>query len=153
MEEQNLTASAIISFSEQLEDRSTAFYEQLAARFAEHKDTFLGFAEGSQKHKVWVTRTYQETISDALEACFCFEGLPLSDYEVEPSLAKNAGYADALAAALELEERAIQFYRDVAQRSESLLATIPGAFRRVAKKRSGRKLKLESLQKAAGSGS
>jgi rubrerythrin len=153
MEEQNLTASAIISFSEQLEDRSAAFYEQLAARFAEDTATFLGFAEGSQKNKVWVTRTYQETISDALEACFCFEGLPLSDYEIEPSLAKDAGYVDALTTALELEERAIQFYRDVAQRSESLLATIPGAFRRVAKKRSARKLKLESLQKAAGSGS
>lgn len=145
MENQDLTASAIIHFSEKLENRSTAFYKELAARFAEHKEAFLAFARESQKNKVWVTRTYQETISDALEACFCFEGLPLNDYAFEPTLTKDASYADALAMALLLEEKATAFYQDVAERSESLLATITGAFKRVAKKRNKRKLKLESL--------
>ena len=153
MDEQNLTASAIVHFCEQLEDRSAAFYQELAARFAEHQETFLAFAKESQKNKLWVTRTYQETISDALEACFCFEGLPLNDYAFEPPLAEGAGYLEALATALELEDKAIAFYLDVAERSESLLATIPTAFRRVAKKRAKRKLKLESLHKQATSGS
>ena len=47
--------------------------------------------------------------------------------------------------AIGLEEKANEFYLDVAERSQSLLATIPRAFRRVAKKRNGRRLKLQSL--------
>ena len=60
------------------------------------------------------------------------------------------GMADALEMAVALEENACVFYLDVAQRSESLLAIIPGAFKRVAKKRGKRKAKLESLLDAAG---
>jgi hypothetical protein len=47
--------------------------------------------------------------------------------------------------ALALEETAIAFYQAVATSSESLLATIPRAFRRVAKIRRRRREKLETL--------
>jgi rubrerythrin len=144
-----VTTSAIISFVGQLEDGSSAFYEQMADRWAENKETFLAFAKESRKHKTQVTRTYQETITDALEACFSFEGLDLRDYTVGTALAKGASYADALEMAIELEEKACAFYLDVAERSESLLATIPRAFRRVAKKRDQRKLALQSLRDKA----
>jgi rubrerythrin len=50
-----------------------------------------------------------------------------------------------LKTAIQLEDKAIKFYTDVAERSKSLLATIPMAFERVAKSRKNRKLKLESL--------
>jgi len=149
MEEQTLTAAVIVSFSEQLEDRSSAFYNELAKRFPEHAETFRDFAEQGQKNKVWVTRTYQETISDALEACFCFEGMALSDYPLPAELASEVGNQEALATASELEDRAIAFYLEAAERSESLLATIPAAFRRVAKRRAKRKAKLETLQRAS----
>ena len=145
MENLSLTASAIISFTQELEDSSLAFYEELAKRWAESKEIFVTFAKESGKNKTLVNRTYQETISDALEAAFCFEGLDLRDYAVSTALAENVSYSEALGMAIELEEKACKFYLDVAERSQSLLATIPRAFNRVAKTRGKRKLELQSL--------
>ena len=51
----------------------------------------------------------------------------------------------AVALAIALEETAIAFYQDVAEASESLLATIPRAFKRVARTRRRRKDKLQAL--------
>lgn len=149
MENLTVTASAIISFTKELEDSSSAFYEGLAERWTGNEETFLAFAKDGKRNKMLVTRTYQETITDALEACFSFAGLDLRDYAVETTLAEDASYAEALRIAIELEERACAFYLDVADRSESLLATIPRAFRRVVKKRSERKLELQSLRDKA----
>ncbi len=141
----SLTAAAIVSFTEELENRSSTFYGELAERWPENRETFSAFAEAGEKHKTWVVRTYQETISDALEASYAFEGMNLADYVVETALAEDVGYADALKMALALEEKACEFYLEVARRSESLLATIPMAFKRVAKKRNKRQVKLQSL--------
>ncbi|MBM3238386.1 hypothetical protein FJZ31_19005 [Candidatus Poribacteria bacterium] len=145
MENINVTASAIISFAEKLENSSLTFYEKLAERWAENKEIFLNFAKESEKNKTSVVRTYRETITDALEAGFSFEGLDLKDYEAETTLTEDVSYSEALGIAIELEEKACKFYLDVAERSQSLLATIPGAFSRVAKRRSARKLKLQSM--------
>jgi len=148
MQEVSLTASAIISFAQELEDGSMRFYEELAERFREQRETFLAFAKESKKNGVLVIRTYRETISDALEACFGFEGLNLCDYPVETGLAEGVGYSDALRTAIELEEAAGRFYIDAADRSQLLLATIPRVFRTVAKKRRKRKLRLQPLYDA-----
>ncbi|MBL7183387.1 MAG: hypothetical protein ISS50_02940 [Anaerolineae bacterium] len=149
MENVSLTTAAVISFCEELEDKSSAFYTELAERWTENAEMFQTFAKDGGKNKTWVVRTYQETISDALEASYAFEGLVLGDHAVETTLAQDAGYMDALEMAITLEEKARAFYLDAAQRSESLLATIPSAFKRVAKKRGKRKPKLESLLGAA----
>ncbi|MGA8903739.1 MAG: hypothetical protein WB661_01880 [Candidatus Bathyarchaeia archaeon] len=53
--------------------------------------------------------------------------------------------AESLETAIRLEDKAIKFYTDVAERRKSLLVTIPMAFERVAKSSKNRKLKLESL--------
>jgi len=145
MEEPKATASAIINFAEKLEDDSSNFYEKLAEKFVESKKVFLSFAEESKKNKVLVTRTYRETITDALEACFCFEGLNLGSYVVKTILAEDTSNSDALKTAIELEEKASKFYLDVAELSKSLLATIPSAFRKVAERRNSRKQVLQSL--------
>jgi len=144
MEESNVTASAIISFAEKLEEDSSKFYEELAEKYAESKETFLAFAKESKKNRVLVIRTYQETITDALEACF-IKGLDLSEYLAETKLKEGMNHSDALRMAVELEEKASKFYLNVAERSKSLLATIPRAFRKVAERRNNRKLKLKSL--------
>ena len=145
MQEPNVTASIIISFSEKLEEDSSRFYEELAERYEETKGVFLSFAKESQMNKVLVTRTYQETISDALEACFSFKGLSLDNYKVKTTLTKDTSRIDALKMAVELEKRACAFYLDAAERSRSLLATIPTALKKIAERRNARKLKLESL--------
>ena len=149
MEDTNITASAVISFTQELEDCSAAFYEQLAELFEVTRETFLAFAVEDRKNKKMVTRTYQETISDALEACFAFEGLRLTDYAIETTLVASTGYSEALEMAIALEDEICEFYVDVAERSQSLLATIPRAFRRVVKKRSKRKPKLHALRDQA----
>jgi len=92
-----------------------------------------------------IIRTYQETITDALEACFSFEGLNLSDYQAETTLTEGMSYEDALKMAINLEEKTAKFYSDVAEQSGSLLATIPRIFRKVAEKRKKRECELKSL--------
>ncbi len=137
------TCSAIISFAEKLELSSSKFYEELAEKAVENKETFLAFAKECKKNKVLLTRTYQETITDALEACFI--QIDLGNYLTETTLREGMNYVDALKTAIKLEEKASRFYSDVAERSKSLLATIPNAFRRVAERRKNRKENLKSL--------
>jgi rubrerythrin len=149
----SVTTAATIRFSELLEDRSSAFYNELAGRCPEKADTFLAFATESIKNKTLVTRTYQETISDAYEASYSFEGLVLEEYVVDTELAKGASLAEGLKTAIGLEEKACAFYLDVAARSEALLATIPRAFKQAAKKRDRRRSKLESLLEETTAGS
>lgn len=145
MEEASVTAATIISFAEKLEDSSAKFYEELALRFGAQKDKFLTFAGECRKSKTLVVRTYQETISDALEACFSFEGLKLSDYAIAEMSLTGKSDVQALQVAIELEERASQFYEDVAGHCGVLLATIPRAFRRVAETRRKRRQELQEL--------
>ena len=148
-----LTTAAIIRYSENLEDDSSAFYETLAERWPAHKEAFLAFARDGKKNKTQVVRTYQETISDAYEASYSFEGLSLRDYEFDTSLRQETSLMEGLESALALEEQACAFYLDVAERSKALLATIPRAFTRVAKKRSQRKSSLEALLQETKAGS
>jgi len=154
MENTSVTASAIMSFSEKLEDDSTSFYESLADKFTEGKETFLNYAADGKKNKTHLIRTYQETVTDALETGFSFGGLDLDAYEVQTTLStETSSYKEALSLAVELEGKASKLYSDVAEKAQSLLATIPRAFSRVAKRRSDRKLVLQSMLDEAKSGS
>jgi rubrerythrin len=72
----------------------------------------------------------------------------LNDYAVQTALTEKTSLLDALKMAIELERKAAKFYLDVAERSRSLLATIPHAFRKVARKRNDRNIKLKSLHKS-----
>jgi hypothetical protein len=145
MADRQITASAVVSFSERLEDSASAFYEALGAMFPAHEDLFLGFVDGSRKNKVVLIRTYRETVSDALETGFAFEGLELDAHLVAPALAEDTGLAEALQMALDVEENAAAFYLKVAELSRSLLATIPRAFKRVARRRDARRQALRSI--------
>ena len=145
MSAQQITASAIISYSTDLEARSQAFYQALGERFAGQQATFAGFSKDCAKSSTTVLRTYQETVTDALETGYSFEGIVLSNYAADTELPEGIDLAGAVAQALALEEKAIAFYQDVAVASESLLATIPRAFARAAKTRRRRRGRLESL--------
>jgi rubrerythrin len=141
----NITASAIISFTEDLEDRSGEFYKELAERFPEETDIFLVLVKDCEKTKKLVTQTYRETVSDALETGFSFDGLDLTEYLFEGSLPEDINLGEALKKATALEEKAVEFYEEIAKRSRSLLATISVAFKSAAKRRKQHKQKLESL--------
>ncbi len=145
MDEPIATASAIINLVERFEDNAADFYQELAQKYPTNKEAFLAYAEESKKNKVHVVRTYRETITDALEACFSFEGLNPKDYEVKASLGEKTTLSEALKMAVDLEDKASKFYVKVADLSKNLLATIPAAFRKVAQRRNNRKLALKSL--------
>ena len=145
MSEQTLTTSSIISFTKDMENRSSRFYTELAERFEVHREAFTRFAQECSKTFAQVKRTYQETISDALEAGYSFQGLSLEEYVVDLTLPEALSLPEAVGMALDHEERAIAFYLEAAERSESLLATIPRAFARAAKTRRRRRGRLESL--------
>lgn len=145
MTETQPTASEIISFVEKLEEASATFYEELGKRFEREKETFSAFAKESRNNKTNVMRTYQETITDALEACFCFKGLEIKDYSYQTVLTDTTSFSDAVKTATDLETRAIAFYLEIAKRSMPFLATIPRAFKKVADVREKRKSKLQSM--------
>ena len=149
MDRSDVTAAAVINFAQELEDRSASFYENLAERFPQHKAVFLSFAENSRKNKVLIVRTYQETITDAIEACFSFKDLKLNNYTVSPGVTEKTTYLDALEMAIQLEEEASKFYSEAAERCGSLLATIPRALRKASEERKARKAKLESLSSSS----
>lgn len=145
MEERKMTASAIISFTEQLENKSSEFYEKLAEMAKQDKEIFIAFAEEGRKNRNLIVRTYRETISDALEACFSFESLNPSKYVTETAITQETTYLHALKKALDLEKNASKFYTDLVECSKSLLATIPRAFKRVAETRKNRVPKLQEI--------
>jgi len=131
------TASATISFAKKLEDESAKFYEDLAQRYTEGKDTFLSFAKENGKNVVQIERVYHEVITDAIEGCFAFNLNP-DEYTVKTELAEEASYSEALDKAVEIEEKIIKFYSDAAEQSKALLADVPRVFTMIAKKRSSR---------------
>jgi len=138
------TASSVISFARELEGESAKFYEALAEKFAEGRDSFLSFAQENRKYIKQVEMAYYGVISDAIEGCFAFD-LEGGDYALETTLAESAGYADALSQAVRMEETLVRFYTDAAKQSESLMADVPRAFMLIVRKRNERLAKLKSL--------
>ena len=133
MGEQPVTAAALVRFSSELESRLETFYQELAERFPSHRATFAGLARDCAKNGAQVMRTYQETVTDALETGFSFAGLSLQAYQVDLTVPEGTDLATAVQTARALQARIAAFYEDVAERCASLLATIPRTFKRVAR--------------------
>ena len=139
------TTSLCISFAKGLEEQSAKFYQGLSQRYAEGEDIFLSFAMKNKKNGVQIQRVYYEVITDAIEGCFAFE-IDSGKYEIETSLEDKASYVDALAKAIEIEEKMKRFYEDAAEQSKSLMADVPRVFILIARKRGERIAKLKALQ-------
>ena len=138
------TCSAVISFSKELENESAKFYETLSRKYAKDEAVFLSFVKDNGKNVVQIERTYYGVITDAIEGCFAFKVNP-DEYRFKTELAESASYSDALDRAVEIEEKIIKFYSDAAEQSSSLMADVPRAFVKVAKKRNSRIPELRSL--------
>jgi hypothetical protein len=139
------TASEVINFAVELEDKSAKFYEDLAEKFKQYKEVFLSFVKENKKNKLLVQRVYNEVVSDALETGFSFEDLGVDDYLIEINLAEDVSLADVLKKALDIEAKIERFYSNATKKSKSFLADVPRVFERIGKKRDERKEKLKSL--------
>lgn len=139
------TTSAVVSFTKELEENSIKFYENLNQKYPQSKETFLSFIKENKKNIILVQRVYYEIITDAIEGCFSFEGLDTDNYKFKTELTENIRYSNVLKMAIKVEEKVQRFYLDAAKESKSLMADIPRAFERIAKKRDKRKIQLELL--------
>ena len=140
------TASQVVNFARELEDKSAKLYEDLAQVYEEHREAFLSLARENKKNKLRVQRAYTEFISDALETGFSFKGLNPEDYSIKTELIEGKGYSGILKRVTEIEENIQEFYLEAAKQSESFLADVARAFEMMAKKRVERRLRLRSLQ-------
>lgn len=139
------TTSAVISFAKELEDNSVKYYEKLIQKYPQNKEIFLSFIKENKKNIVSVQRVYQEVITDAIEGCFSFEGLDTDNYKFKTEVSTDVNYSDVLEKAIKVEEKIQKYYLEVAEVSKSLMADIPRAFERIAKKRDKRKMQLEEI--------
>jgi len=140
------TASEVIDFAKEVEEKSAEFYEGLAKMYSQYGDVFLSFVKENNKNKLWVQRVYQEVVSDALETGFSFEGLDTDNYLIEVNLSKDKDLSEVLKKTLEMEEKIQKFYIDAAEKSKSLLADVPRVFERIVKRREKRKLEIKNLK-------
>jgi rubrerythrin len=139
------TAAAVIRFATEAEEQSAKFYDDRAKKNKEVKETFLSFARENKKNMALVKRAYYGVISDALEACFSFEGLTFDEYLFNTEFDEKAGLSEIIKMSLEMENKIQKFYQRAGELSESLLADVPIALKKVAENRNERKQKLESL--------
>lgn len=145
------TASEVISFAKNLENESAKYYEEISAIYKQGRDIFLDYSRENVKNTKQIDRAYYGTISDAIEGAFAFN-IEENNYAFETGIAGNSGYADTLDKAFSIEKLIIRFYSDAAGQSQSLLADVPRIFKLIARKRTERIEKLESLLKSAQSG-
>jgi len=138
------TCSGAISLSKELENESAKFYQELSKRFEKDKDLFLAFSKENSKYVTQIERTYFGVITDAIEGCFAFHINP-EEYAIKTELAEKASHSEALAQAIEIEEKIIKFYSDAAEQSKFLMADVPRIFKMVAQKRSNRYATLKTL--------
>jgi len=139
------TASAAVSFSQQLEDDSIKFYETAMQRYPEGNDILSSFISDNRKNKALIHRSYYGVISDALEGCFAFEDIDTDDFSIDTILADDVSFAEALNTAIAMEEKIMNYYSVAAEASRSLMADVPRAFEKIAKKRHERIHTLRSL--------
>jgi len=138
------TCSQVVSLARELEQKAAGFYRDLARRWPQKEDFFLGFAEENENYVTLVERAYYGVISDAYEGCFAFDMDPEA-YGINIDLPEGVSLSEAGAAALAMEEKIIGFYREAARQSKSLMADVPRAMELVARKRSERLGRLRSM--------
>jgi hypothetical protein len=142
----NPTTSSVISYLQDLENYSEKFYSELTDRFPEYSTLFARFATESKANGLLISRTYQETVTDALETAFSFEGLDLEDALPRDTLNGNANLSRFVEESLNLERTASELYADVAKRSLGHLSTIQNVLLSIGNKRKSRITKLEELK-------
>ena len=139
------TAAAVIRFAQEVEEKSAKFYDQCAKEYREGEETFLSFVGENKKNVTLVKRAYYGVISDALEACFSFKGLTVDEYLFDAECDGRADLSEIIQMSLEIEDKIQAFYQRAGELSESLLADVPRALKKVAAKRNERKRTLEAL--------
>jgi len=138
------TTSETISFIRTFENSIADFYEDLAERFPDHRDTLSSLAAETRKHVVLLERAYYSVISDALEGGYAFDMDP-DAYRFNTTLAMDVTLAEAVAQVRALEETSIDFYTLAAEQSGSLMADVPQTMKQIVKKKIRRREVIDQI--------
>jgi rubrerythrin len=125
---------AILNFAEQLEKEDLAFYTEAASASDSTvwRELFASLAKENKKNMALVQRTRRENVTEMILE-------PIRDFTRAPYQIKPEGLAGLeSAAAMSLENRAIRYYRDAAEKMRAL-PEVARALKTLAKKR-GRRL-------------
>ena len=139
------TASSVISFARELEEKGSQFYEESARLFPDNETVYLKYAKDNRKYISQFETAYYSVISDAIEGCFAFKIKPdLYSFDVDVDRGLDSGRV--IKQAVTIEDAMRRFYQDAAEQSQSLLADVPRVFSLIARKRAERKQELEQLK-------
>jgi len=138
------TASEGISFARELETKTAAFYEELAARFPEKAETFRSYAKANQKNVSNIERAYYGVITDAIEGCYAFKIEP-EDFPIDVDTSSIADLAAAVAKAIKNEETLVRFFNEAAEQAKGTMADVPRTFGVVSRKHGERVDELKSM--------
>jgi rubrerythrin len=111
---------SILNFAEELERQDQAFYSVLAGNSAcsAYRQMFEQFAGDADKNMKTVQRARRENVTEMiLEPIIGFTRAP---YCEECASADTMGGADALATARRLEDRAVRYYTEAAEKIKAL---------------------------------
>jgi len=135
---------SILTFAAQLEELDSAFYSAAASNpnCVQHKTLFEELAANEKKNEKNVLRARRENVTEMILE-------PIKDFARDPFVvdregAQNMNLENALDMALKLEEKAIDFYNQAANKLKAL-PEISRSLKTLSKKRSKNKETLESL--------
>ena len=135
---------SILNFAEELETQDQLFYKTVAANPAcvEHKEMFEKFAGDAEKNIKDAQRTRRENVTEMILE-------PISDFIRAPFCEECAGADsmssdDALATASRLEERAVDYYTQAAEKIKKQ-PEVSRALKTICKKHKAHREKLAAL--------
>lgn len=131
------TAAAVISHVAGLEKISAEFYEQGAKRLPRFEVQLRALAKENRKNETRIRQAYYNSVTDALETAFSFEGLTASIELPDPGPAATP--SQFLQAALHLESDIQDLYEQAAACSKVLLADVSRVMKRLALMRDARR--------------
>ena len=135
---------SILTFAAQLEELDSAFYSAAAANpnCAPHKTLFADFAAKEKKNEKNVLRARRENVTEMILE-------PIRDFTRDPFVAdregaENMSLENVLDAAVKIEEKAVAFYTQAAEKIKAL-PEIARVLKTLSKKRSQNLESLKSL--------
>ena len=133
----------IMSYAIEKEKEAQAFYEEASQqeKYSGAKDAFASFAKEEKKHQDLLENFSEENIEH-----YKIEKIPdlkRSDYLVDIDYEPGMPYSDILRLAMKREEKAVKFYTDFSERTET--EGHQKLFQVLAQEESKHKLALETL--------
>ena len=128
------TAAAVVDYIKEMEAACSAFYEKAGNAFEE--PFFFNLAKENLRYQKRVLFAYRSSVTDILETGFGFKDMKKSISMPDDNALRSLN--ETLAASLELEKAARDFYATAAVSCSGLLDDVARSLNHIAKQRSKR---------------